>query len=62
MDRVNWIVALQHRVHSRESNYGSAVQVVKRPENVQTVSEYAINSFPRREPRDAAFPRYSLHV
>ena len=43
MDGVDWLVALQHRLHSRESNHGTAVQVTERSENVETVSEYAGN-------------------
>lgn len=43
MDRVNWLVALQHCLYIRESNYGSTVQIIERFENVQTVSEYRIN-------------------
>lgn len=40
MDSVDRLVALQHRIHSCESDHGTALQITERFGNVQTVSEY----------------------
>lgn len=43
MDRVNWFMALQYRLHICKSNNGAAIQISGKSKNVQTVSEYSID-------------------